>query len=192
VLFLFGAGLTGGRAASHHSAEAAPDEVAFKVAGEQFSIPSKWTAETPETSVRAGQWRVPGLRGTAPTPVGADGELIVFYFGPGLGGTAQENIYAWRSSVLDADGHPVAGEIGTREIAGSKITELVAFGSYRDPVPIPGLPPLLRPGYGLAAAVVETPRGNLYWRLTGPAPLVTETLPLLRKILDGMKPPVGG
>ncbi len=174
----------------HREVDDSPDGPVFKAGGLQFVMPGRWIAQTSEDSVRAGQWRIPAERGAAAGP--ADGELVVFYFGPGLGGTATENIDDWRATISDASGHPVPGEVKTRPAGAFKITELVATGSYRDPAPMAGLPPVLRPGYELAGAVVENPKGNLYWRLTGPAALVTAALPLFRQAIDSVKPLPGG
>jgi hypothetical protein len=179
--------------AAHHAADDSPPGALFQADGLQFVVPAKWIAEPAESPARAGQWRVTALRGTAETSSAADeGEVVVFSFGSGLGGTPQENIAAWKETIRDSAGHPATAEVKTRVVAGFKISEWVAFGSYNDPVPIPGMPPVVRPDYGLAAAVIETPQGSLYWRLTGPEPLVTATLPLFRKMLDGVKPQGAG
>jgi hypothetical protein len=167
-----------------------PDGPVFKAGGLQFVMPARWVAEAGANPVRAGQWRIPAARGAALGP--DDGELVVFYFGPGLGGTAQENIDGWRGALRDASGNPVAGEVKTRQAGNFKISELVAAGFYRDPAPMAGLPPIVRPGYELAGAVIESPKGNLYWRLIGPEPLVTAALPLFRQAIDSVKPLPGG
>ena len=186
TLLVFAAGIAGASARDTDSPPAGP---VLKVGGVQFIIPSRWIAEPVESPARVGQWRVPAPRGADAT---MEGHAVLFYFGAGLGGTPQENIDAWKATMLDASGHPAAGELKTRMAGVFKISELVCFGSYSDPAPIAGLPPAVRPGYGLAAAVVENPQGNLYWRLTGPQTLVTATLPLFRKIVDGVKPQGGG
>jgi hypothetical protein len=170
--------------------EDSPDGPIFQAGGLQFIMPGRWIVQTPPDSVRAGQWRIPASRGAVAGP--DDGELVVFYFGPGLGGTAQENIDGWRTAVRDASGNPAAGEVTTRQAGGFKITELAAAGAYRDPAPMAGLPPVMRPGYELAGAVLEGPKGSLYWRLTGPEPLVTAALPLFRQAIDSVKPLPGG
>jgi hypothetical protein len=175
---------------AHREGDDAADDPAFKAGGLQFAMPARWITEATANPVRAGQWRIPAARGAAAGP--DDGELVVFYFGPGLGGTAQENIEGWRGTLRDASGNPVAGGVTTRQAGNLKISELVATGVYCDPAPMAGLPPVLRPGYELAGAVIEGPKGNLYWRLTGPEPLVTAALPLFRKAIDSVHPLPGG
>jgi hypothetical protein len=175
---------------SHRESEDAPDGTIFRADGLQFVLPGRWIAQPAADDVRAGQWRIPAARGAAPGP--DDGELVVFYFGPGLGGTAQENIDGWRGTIRDAAGKPVVGAVTTRKSGGFKVTELIAAGAYRDPAPMAGVPPVMRAGYELAGAVIEGPQGNLYWRLTGPEALVTAALPLFRQAIDSVKPLSGG
>jgi hypothetical protein len=175
---------------AHRESDASADAPAFKAGGLRFVMPARWLAQATTNPVRAGQWRIPAARGAAAGP--DDGELVVFYFGPGLGGTAQENIDGWRGTVRDASGNPVAGEVTTRQAGNFKISELIATGTYREPAPMAGLPPVPRPGYELAGAVIEGPKGNLYWRLIGPEPLVTAALPLFRQAIDSVQALPGG
>jgi hypothetical protein len=71
---------------------------------------------------------------------------------------------------------------------GLKITQVVLFGTYNQVVSLPGVPPVAKPNYGLLGAVIENPQGNIYWRFTGPEPLVTANLPLFNKVIDSVKP----
>jgi hypothetical protein len=177
-------------ARAHRESDNSPDGPVFRAGGLQFVMPERWIAEPPADDVRAGQWRIPAAHDAAPGT--DDVELVVFYFGPGLGGTAQENLDGWRGTIRDAAGQAVAGVVTTRQSGGFKVTELVAAGTYRDPAPMAGLPPVGRPGYELAAAVLESPKGNLYWRLTGPEAAVTAALPLFRRAIDSVKTLPGG
>ncbi len=156
----------------------------FAAGGLKFTIPSKWPGEPVESPARAGQWRVPPPRGQA----GESGQLVVFYFGPGIGGDARENIEAWTGTMLNAEGHPAPAEVKHHETGGLKISQVVLFGTYNQVVSLPGIPPAGKPNYGLLGAVIENPQGNIYWRFTGPEPLITANLPLFNKIIDSVKP----
>jgi hypothetical protein len=159
----------------------------FPVGNLTFTIPAKWKIERVESPVRGGQWRVPPLHGE-----GEGGEVVAFYFGPpppsGLGGNAKENIEAWIGTMFNAAGHPAAAEVKHRETAGFKISQVVIFGTYNQVVSLPGVPPQPKSNYGLLGAVIENPQGNIYWRFTGPEPLITATLPLFNKVIDSVKP----
>jgi hypothetical protein len=169
--------------AAHHAGDFSPEGPAFSVGGLVFTIPEKWVSEPASNPVRVGQWRIPAPRGQT-----EGGEAVAFYFGPGIGGTARENIDAWAADIANADGHPVAADAKSRMAAGLKISEFTGFGVYRETVPVPGIPPLLKPNYGLVGVVVENAQGNIYWRFTGPEPLITADLPLFNKIIDGVRP----
>ena len=155
----------------------------FPVGDLKFTIPAKWRIEPVESPARGGQWLVPPLH-----PGGEGGEVVVFYFGPGIGGSAKDNIEAWIGTMFNAEGHPAAAEVKHHETGGLRISQVVLFGSYNQVVSLPGVPPETKSNYGLLGTVIENPRGNIYWRFTGPEPLITANLPLFNKIIDSVKP----
>jgi len=155
----------------------------FPVGNLKFTIPSKWRIEMVESPARGGQWLVPPQHGE-----GEGGEVVAFYFGPGIGGTPKENIEAWIGTMFNAEGHPAAAEVKHHTTNGFKISQVVIFGTYNQVVSLPGVPPVLKSNYGLLGSVIENPQGNIYWRFTGPEPLITANLPLFNKIIDSAKP----
>ena len=154
---------------------------AFTVGGLKFTLPAKWVSQTADNPARAGQWQVPPLHGE-----GDAGQAVVFYFGPGAGGSAKDNIESWIGTMFNAEGHPAAAKESHREVGGLKISQVVIFGTYNQLVPLPGVPPVLKMNYGLVGAVIENPQGFLYWRFTGPEPLITANIPLFNKIIDSV------
>jgi len=182
IFLLAGALLVAGRAARWDDAD---DISTLKVGDLAFYIPDRWDREPSESPARAAQWRIPPRRGEK-----GDGvvEVVVYFFGPGLGGSARENIDAWAGTLTGGDGHPPTPEPQTRIVAGHKITQVLLAGTYAQVNPQPGLPPTLKPAYSLLGAVVENPGGNLYWRLTGPSAQVAELAPVFTKVLDSLKP----
>ena len=165
------------------SADVALSGPSFPVGNLKFIIPSKWKIEPVESPARGGQWRIPPLR-----PDGEGGRVFAFYFGPGVGGSPQDNIEAWIGTMFNVDGHPAAEKVKQHQANGLKITQVVLFGTYNQVVSLPGVPPVAKPNYGLLGAVIENPQGNIYWRFTGPEPLVTANLPLFDKLIDSLKP----
>jgi hypothetical protein len=180
---MFIAGTTAARCA-HHEEDVDLDGPTFSVGGLQFTVPYKWQSVPVESPARAGEWRVPPPRGED----GESGEVVVFFFGPGIGGDSKENIEAWIGTMFNAEGNPAAAEVKHHQTGGFKISQVVVFGSYNQEVPIAGVPPQSKPNYGLLGAVIESPQGNIYWRFTGPEPLITADLPLFNKIIDSVKP----
>ena len=154
----------------------------FPVGNLTFTIPAKWKIEMVESPARGGQWHVPPLK------PGADGgEVVAFYFGPGIGGSPKENIEAWIGTIFNAEGHPAAAELKKHVTGDFKITQVVIFGTYNQVISLPGIPPEPKSNYGLLGAVIENPQGNIYWRFTGPEALVTANLPLFNKVIDSVK-----
>ena len=164
-----------------HDADVALYGPRFPVGNLSFTIPSRWQIQVVESPARGGEWRVPPLRGQ-----GDAGEVVVFYFGPGAGGAARENIEAWIGTMFSAGGHP-ADKQWQYQAGGFTISQVVIFGTYNQVVSSPGIPPVPRPNYGLLGTVIDNPAGNIYWRLTGPEALVTATLPLFNKMIESVK-----
>lgn len=185
VAVLFVAGPVAVSAASHANryADVTLSGPSFPVGNLKFTVPSKWQIEPVESPARGGQWRVPPLHAD-----GESGEVVAFYFGPGVGGTAKENMEAWISTMLTAEGHPAAAEQKHHETNGFSISQVVIFGTYNEVVALPGVPPQPKMNYGLLGAVIENAKGNVYWRFTGPESLITANLPLFNKVIDSVKP----
>jgi len=175
-------GMVGAQARHHHSYES--DESILKVGGLRFEIPGDWQAQPPETAARAGQWIIP----SPGDPPGDGVEVVAFFFGPGVGGTAQQNIDGWTAAVTTADGQPVTAAPTKRTAAGHAITEVLLNGTYAEANPQPGLPPTPKPGYALLGAVIDNPAGTIYWRVTGPAGLVAALAPAIDRMIDDLKP----
>lgn len=171
--------------AAHGSRE---DEVSlygptFKAGGLKFTVPSKWISISADNPARVGQWQVPPLHG-----VGDPGEVVVFYFGRGIGGSPKENIEDWIGTMFNAEGHPAAAEVKSHRVGNFKISQVVIFGTYNQTIPLPAVPPRQLSNYGLLGAVIEGPQGNIFWRFTGPEPLITASIPLFNKIIDSVQP----
>jgi hypothetical protein len=103
------------------------DGGAFQAGGCLFTLPAQWIAETPETPVRAGEWRVRGR--------GGEGRVVAFYFGPGKGGEPKQIVTDWIGTMFNAEGHPAAAEVKNREKNGAKISQVVVFGTYSESAP---------------------------------------------------------
>ena len=183
VIFLAGGGAFSPATAAPHDTDLTLTGPSFPVGDLKFTIPAKWKIQMVDSPARGGQWLVPPLHDK-----GEGGEVVAFYFGPGIGGSSKENIEAWIGTMFNAEGHPAAAEIKHHDIAGLKISQVVLFGTYNQVISLPGVPPVPKSNYGLLGAVIENPQGNIYWRFTGPEPLITATLPLFNKVIDSVKP----
>jgi hypothetical protein len=175
-----GALLAAGR--PHHASS--DDSTTWKVGGLGFLVPDRWASEPTESPARAAQWRIAPPHGQT----GEAMEVVVFFFGPGIGGGVKENIDAWAGLMQGSDGRPPAADPHTHTVAGHRVTEVLLSGTYAQASTQPGIPPTLKPAYSLLGAVVENPAGNIYWRVTGPAIEIAELEPIFTRILDGLRP----
>jgi len=140
-----------------------------------WTSPSGWTAETPSSSMRRAQYRIPGPGGPA--------ECVVFYFGPGQGGDAQSNAARWASQFHRADGGPVGDALKTREIKVGDIAVVLVevTGTFAAGMGSGPAGPE-RPNYMLLGAIAQGPDANWFFRATGPR----ATLEAQRAAFDGL------
>jgi hypothetical protein len=144
------------------------------------SVPDAWVFETPKSEMRRLQFAVPG-------PDGAGAEFVVFYFGPGQGGTLEANLERWTSQFKGPDGgpvEPVVTEIGTDQVP-AVLVEL--RGSYGRSVGMGQGDEVLEDRM-LLAGIIETPQGNLYPQLHGPADLVSAQRESFIAFARGIRP----
>jgi len=142
-------------------------EAAALTTGLSFTAPRDWKTVATTSAMRVAQYMLPGAEG-------AEGaELVIYYFG-GSGGTVEANIARWLGQMQQPDGRPssAVAKRETRTVNGLRITLVDVSGTYVAEV---------RPGSGqrhdspnfrLRAAVVETPKGPYFIKLTGPATTV--------------------
>lgn len=136
--------------------------------GLRVRTPGAWVVEETTSSMRAAQYRLPD-----PAEGGADAHLVVYYFGPGGGGTVAMNMDRWRGQFEGPDGGPAQDAVeSTREVNGLQVSELNIRGTYVAET-MPGSGELRNePDWRMRAVVVETPNGAFYLKLTGPAATV--------------------
>ena len=140
-----------------------------------WTAPAGWVAETPSNAMRRAQYRVPGS--------GGDGECVVFYFGPGQGGTPMANAERWAGQFADAAGQPATASMKTRTetVNGVEVLYVEAAGTYMSGGMM-GDAVVPKPGWALLGAVVEGPDANWFFKFTGPE----KTLAEQRAAFEGM------
>lgn len=143
-------------------------------------VPPTWDAQPPETSMRLLQFRVPGDKAE-------DANMIMYYFGPGRGGSVADNIARWRSQFIDVGGDGLEPQVSEFEVRSMPITLVEFAGTYARGT---GLGPTGEgvPNQTLLAAIIETADGTVFAQLFGP----TETVDAARKgfedFLSGITP----
>jgi hypothetical protein len=124
-------------------------------------VPPSWVSQPPASAMRLAQFRVPATAGSG------DAECVVFYFGPGQGGSVEANIARWESQFSTPDGKPVKAVVRPLTVSGMPVTAVELAGRYARGVGMGPAGPR-EPDQTLLVAIVQTPRGNLFFQLHGP------------------------
>jgi hypothetical protein len=153
-----------------------------EAAGLRFSVPADWTRVPAPSDMRAAQFRVPHTGNDA-----EDGELVLFFFGRGQGGSADQNVARWTGQFTQPDGKPStdAAVVTIRTVNGLKQTSVDVGGTYK-PAPMGGAGGADKPGWRLLGAVVEGDGGPWFWRLTGPDATVAAAKPRFEALLASL------
>jgi hypothetical protein len=141
----------------------AADAVRTEAVGLRFTVPKAWTRVPAPSDVRAAQWKLPG-------PDGQDGELVLFFFGKGKGGSAQDNVERWFGQFTQPDGRPSRDAAVTtiRTVNGLRVTSVDLAGTYSgSQMGGPAAQP--KPGWRILGAVVEGEDGPWFFKAVGPS-----------------------
>ena len=135
----------------------------------KFKGPAGWIEEERTSSMRVAQYRLPKAEGDT-----EDASLVLYYFGPGQGGSPAANIERWLGQMKQEDGAAKGGKMTTTETARLKMTSVDVSGTYVAET-APGSGTFHnKPGYRLRGVVVETPNGSYFVKLVGPEKTVAQ------------------
>ena len=137
----------------------------------KFDIPTGWVSKPPASSMRVAEFTLPKVAGDA-----EDGQLAVFFFG-GTGGSVQANLDRWISQMTQPDGKAskdVAKTTTMKTKSGLAVTLVDLPGTYVAEITPGSAERFNKPGFRLRAAVVETPEGPYFVKLTGPAKTIAQ------------------
>lgn len=163
--FLLLAGSAGGETMRHEAA------------GLRFSVPKAWARVPAPSDMRAAQYRIPGAGGEK------EGELILFFFGKGKGGSVQDNLDRWYGQFKRPDGKPSkdAAVVTIRTVNGLRVTAVDLSGTYT-PMAAGQQPEAPLTGYRMLGAIVEADEGPWFFKATGPA----DTIDAARSDFDAL------
>jgi hypothetical protein len=134
-----------------------------------YKVPDGWVTAQPSSKMRVAQFKLPKADGD-----NEDAELVLYYFGANQGGTAEANIDRWISQIQQAESGASKDKAKTESVAvnGLKVTTVDVSGRYTAEM-APGSGKFYdNANYRLRAAVIETPKGNYFVKLVGPAKTV--------------------
>lgn len=152
-----------GSSVAQSSSSSAPSQNA---SGElRYKIPEGWTTEKPTSDMRVAQYKLPKAGGDD-----EDALLVLYYFGEGQGGSAEANIDRWINQVKQPDGQSSKerAKTDTLTVNGLQVTTVDVSGNYAGGMSPESAPANNKSIYRLRAAVIDTPRGSYFVKLTGP------------------------
>jgi hypothetical protein len=162
-------------ACGKNSVATAPGNKPSQATGElRYKVPEGWQVERPNSNMRVAQYKLPKADGDS-----ADAELVLYYFGQGQGGSAQANIDRWLNQMQQPDGSPSKekAQIEKLTVNSMPVTTVDVLGKYNGGMASPGATPSATPAdmsnYRLRAAIIETPKGSYFVKLTGPQKTVS-------------------
>ena len=131
--------------------------------GIQWKAPSQWKA-LPDRPMRAGTFTVPAAAGDS-----EPGEMAIFYFGQGQGGSVEANVQRWIGQFQNTTG---PAKRSTQKINSFSVTTIELGGAYLfSPTPM-SPEKTLKPGYKMLGAIVEAPEGPVFFKFTAPVKTV--------------------
>jgi hypothetical protein len=153
-------------------ASSAEAPATFKAGEFTFTRPVKWEWVEVSSSMRKAQLRISD-------PQKKESAEIVFF--EGMGGGTKANVDRWLSSFQEPK-DKISAKVEEATIAGKKVTFVQAEGTYLSGMP--GGPKTPQANYALAGAIIESPLGPVFIRMTGPAGLVKSTLAEFRSFVE--------
>jgi hypothetical protein len=159
----------------------AGEPVAVRLLDFESVVDGAWEYEQPTSTMRLLQFRVIGAGD------GSNASFVVYYFGPGQGGSKEANIERWQSQFTTADGGPVEPVVTTSKAGDLPVTLVELRGSYARSLGM-GQRVDPQPDQTLLAGIVETPKGNLFAQLHGPTATVAPARRAFEGFLAGLKP----
>jgi hypothetical protein len=109
-------------------------------------------------------------------------EVIFYYFGEGNGGGTQANVDRWLGQFAEPK-DKIGAKVEDVTVGKRKVTYVEAQGTYKSGMP--GGPTTPVPNTKLLGAILESDRGNVFVKMTGPADLVSRARDEYRKMIQG-------
>lgn len=156
-------------------AAAAAGAVEGAAAGVEWVAPASWKLQ-PARSMRVATYELPAAPGSE------TGECGVFYFGQGKGGGVEDNLARW-AGQFEAAAPP---KKEARTIHDLRVHTMDVSGTY-----LASGGPMMqaqgkKPGYRLLGAIVEAPRGLVFFKCTGPAATIGKAQAEFQNLLGSL------
>ena len=143
------------------SRPAAPAQASPASGGLRLRAPEAWISEQVASNMRVSQYKLPRAEGDA-----EDASLVVYYFGPGQGGSVDANLERWAGQMGQTLDKAQKQAI---TVNGLSVTLLDVSGSYSGDMTPGSAATGDKPNSRMRAAVIETPTGPYFIKLVGSA-----------------------
>jgi hypothetical protein len=146
-----------------------------------WTTPSRWKTN-PGTGMRAATYIIPAAAGD-----GDGAECAVF---KNIGGGVAANIKRWIDQFEQTDGSSSDSKAKQNKetINGLNVSTVDLTGTFKGGgMAMAGQPTAKKPGYRLLGAIVETPQGEIFFKLTGPEKTVAAAQPEFQSLLKSIK-----
>ena len=142
----------------------------FAVGGFTFGRPAGWKWVVPSSSMRKAQLEVPGSEGTA-------ADVTFFHFGVGQGGVVKANVDRWFAQFGNSNTSQSEESVFT-----TRIVHVQARGTFQSGMP--GGPTTPLENYALRGAIlVDSDKGDVFVKMTGPAAVVESAAPIFDEMV---------
>jgi hypothetical protein len=151
----------------------AADET-FKAGSFTFQKPASFKIKSQGGGMRAAELEYAGV-------AGKPAEAIFYYFGQGQGGGTQANVDRWLGSFQEPK-DKLNSKVEKKKVGSGEVTYVEAEGTYMSGMP--GGPKTPQAGSRLLGAILESPNGNVFVRMTGPLATVKAADADFRKLIE--------
>lgn len=152
----------------------------LEIQGFSSQVPASWTPTQLSSPMRVAQFALPPATGLAA------GEVAIFFFRSGQGGSNEANIERWSSEFSTADGKPVAAKVSTSKSDGIELTLVELQGSYARGVGM-GTTDQAKPDQTLMVAILTTAVGRITLQMYGPSRTVAAQRDNFLKFAKGFR-----
>jgi hypothetical protein len=153
--------------------------VAESAAGLKWTDPPGWASQG-SAPFRVVTYSVPAIPGSEKA------ECIVYFFGPGQGGSVEANLDRWKGQ-FSQNGKPAEAKVARRTVHAVRVTTIDLAGTYTATggQVKEGQGALM--GYRMLAAIAEGAGGNIFIRFIGPEKTVTAGLAKYEQVIASLQ-----
>jgi len=160
-----------------------------EIDGLKSVAPAGWKSQEPDPKL--GKFRVLQFALPKADKDKEDGELVVFFFGPGGGGGNAENIKRWKGMFAAPPGKMIddVTKVDSFKVGDVDITYVEISGTYLTKFPpfAPNAKVVPKENFRFISVIFDSKNGPYFMRLTGPERTIDQNKVAFDKWLKGFK-----